>query len=133
MIMFLSLLLWSCWVNQKLDNSTSSNFDRNLQCIDQKSEINKFVEYYLDISELNAENLNWETMIFYSPKNNSCVFSIWTELQIDQEITYSFRLFEYWINEEILIENYSCNIKNSLQCITENNNRIMDLVETYKK
>jgi len=157
-----TILLASCSVNNKSENTSLNEqntieiekqeeisqedknmiFENNLKCSWYRDSIDEYVNKYLNISSLDESNIKWESIIFYSPKYNSCLFSIWTVLEIDDDMTYSFRLFEYWTYNEMLIKNYVCALNSEwsleeqaeyFRCAKEKNDEMIKFIEQYRK
>ena len=112
-----------------LQNNNSEVFDNNLKCIWYKEDVMKYIDKYLKMTLLDSSNLKWDTKIFFSPKTNSCLFTIWTVLDYDNKMNYSFRIFEYGTENELVMNNYSCDL---FQCKLDKANEMEKIIENYR-
>lgn len=122
------------WIDEQ--NNKDQIFENNLKCISNKEEATNYVDKYLEMTSLDKGNLKWDSMIFYSPKTNSCLFTIWTVLDDNDNdnLYYSFRIFEYWTENEIVMKNYSCDFSWAwgFTCAKKESDNMLAIVESYR-
>lgn len=119
-------------LSEKNTKITENNiFENNLKCISNRSEIDKYIQKYIGWSWLTSYNLKWDSIIFYSPKSNSCLFSIWTVFSSDDKMYYNFNLIEDWTYNEIINKKYEC-WKKDFSCPMPKVIEMEKIVEKYK-